>query len=171
MRAGYTEAMNTILLGYDGSDGAERALERAADLAQALHATLVVVSVAPQSRLAQAVPVLEPEYAAISSLPSPSGSGAAVPLMFPREEEPATVELARQELERARTRLAPRPIEVDYVSEIGDPAARLLAVARERAADVLVVGSREHGFVDRLLGRHVDEEVAGHAPCDVLLVH
>lgn len=164
--------MKTILLGYDGSDGAERALERAADLAQGLHASLVVVSVAPPAHLARGVPVLDPEYAAMSALPAPGGSGAPIPLMFPEEKGPAPHEIAQHQLERARTRLAPRRIEVEYVSEVGDhPAERLLAVARERHADVIVVGSREHGFVDRLLGRHVDEEVAGHAPCDVLLVH
>jgi nucleotide-binding universal stress UspA family protein len=41
----------------------------------------------------------------------------------------------------------------------------------EREADLIVVGSREHSFLDRLLGRHVDEAVAAHAGCDVLLVH
>jgi nucleotide-binding universal stress UspA family protein len=163
--------MKTILLGYDGSDGAERALERAAELAQGLHASLVVVSVAPAAHLARGVPVLDPEYAAMSALPAPGGSGAPIPLMFPEDKGRAPHEIAQHQLERARTRLAPTPIEVDYVSEVGDPAGRLLAVARERHADAIVVGSREHGFVDRLLGRHVDEEVAGHAPCDVLLVH
>jgi nucleotide-binding universal stress UspA family protein len=163
--------MNTILLGYDGSDGAERALDRAADLAEALHAGLVVVSVAPPSSLAQAVPVLDPEYAAMAALPSPGGSGVPVPVMVPEEPGSVPLEAARHQLERARRRLAPRPIEVDYVPEVGDPAERLLAVSRERDADVVVVGSREHGFLDRLLGRHVDAEVAGHAPCDVLLVH
>lgn len=163
--------MKTILLGFDGSDEAERALERSGDLARALHATLVVVSVEPPSRVAQAVPVLDPAHAAMAALPSSGGSGAPVPLMFPEEQGPEPLGIARHQLERARTRLAPRPIEVDYVAEVGDAAERLLAVARERGADVVVVGSREHGFVDRLLGRHVDKEVANHAPCDVLLVH
>jgi len=54
---------------------------------------------------------------------------------------------------------------------LADVAERLLALAREREADLIVVGSREHGFLDRLLGRHVDEAVAAHAGRDVLLVH
>ncbi len=37
--------MKTIVIGYDGSDAAERALGRAADIAQAFSARLVVVSV------------------------------------------------------------------------------------------------------------------------------
>ena len=67
--------------------------------------------------------------------------------------------------------LASRRIEAEYIVEVGDPVERLLEVARDHDADLIVVGSREHGFLDRLLGRHVDAEVAGHAPCDVLLVH
>lgn len=42
---GHTRRMKTILVGYDASDAAERALDRAAELAEALAARVVVVSV------------------------------------------------------------------------------------------------------------------------------
>jgi nucleotide-binding universal stress UspA family protein len=61
-------------------------------------------------------------------------------------------------------------VEAEYVAEVGEAAERLLSLARERYADPIVVGSREHGFLDRLLGRHVDQGVAARAGCDVLLV-
>jgi nucleotide-binding universal stress UspA family protein len=48
---------------------------------------------------------------------------------------------------------------------------RLLAVADERVADLIVVGAREHGLLERLLGRPVDETVARRSGRDVLLVH
>jgi len=63
-----------------------------------------------------------------------------------------------------------RGVEVEYVGEVGAAAKRLLAIAQERHADLIVVGCRDHGFLDRLLGRHVDEAVTAHACCDVLLV-
>src|SRR5262249_49875640 len=45
------------------------------------------------------------------------------------------------------------------------------AGADERDADLLVVGSREHGLLERLLARSVEEAVARRAGRDVLLVH
>jgi nucleotide-binding universal stress UspA family protein len=67
--------------------------------------------------------------------------------------------------------LASRNVEAEYVVELGDPAERLLEVAEQRDADLIAVGSREHGFLERLLGRSVDERVARRSERDVLLVH
>jgi nucleotide-binding universal stress UspA family protein len=89
----------------------------------------------------------------------------------PREPSSDPESLARRQLERARTSLASRSIEAEYVTEVGEPAERLLAVAERRDADLIVVGSREHGFLERLLGHAVDEAVARRADRDVLLVH
>lgn len=164
-------ATDRIIVGYDGSEGAERALERAAGLAQALHAGLLVVSVAPSSRQAETVPVVDPAEAPIAALPGPAGTGAPMPLPIPEEPRPEPRELAEHQLERARMTLAQMRVQAEYAVEVGDAAERLLALASEREADLIVVGSREHGFLDRLLGRHVDEAVAARAGCDVLLVH
>jgi nucleotide-binding universal stress UspA family protein len=163
--------MERIIVGYDGSEGAERALQRAAELAESLAAGLLVVSVVRSSRLAEGVPAVEPAQAPIPAIPGPSGTGAPMPLPLPEQPRPEPRELAQHLLERARMTLTRRRVEVEYVAEVGDAAERLLALARERDADLIVVGSREHGVLDRLLGRHVDEAVAAHAGCDVLLVH
>jgi nucleotide-binding universal stress UspA family protein len=88
----------------------------------------------------------------------------------PDEPRPEPKELAQRHLERAQMSLARAPVEAEYVAEVGDTAERLLALAQERDANLIVVGSGEHGFLDRLLGRHVDEAVAARAGCDVLLV-
>jgi nucleotide-binding universal stress UspA family protein len=161
--------MDTIVVGYDGSEQAERAATRAAELAQALRARLVVVSVAsprsPTAPLAEVGPVEVP----IPAAPGPIGTG--VPLPVPEEPEPQPEELAQHQLARARRSLAGRGVDAEYVAEVGDTAERLLAVAEERDADLVVVGSREHGFLQHLLGRPVDEAVAKRAGCDVLLVH
>src|SRR5205809_668055 len=98
--------------------------------------------------------------------------GGTVPLPKPvavSGQEPE--ELARRQLKRARMSLASRKVETEYLVELGDPAERLLEVADQRDADLIVVGSRERGFLERLLGRSVDEALVRRAERDVLLVH
>lgn len=160
--------MKTIVAGYDGSEQGERALARAAELAEPLGAKLVVVSVGRS--LGPAEPVLEPTDIALAPMPlGPVPPGGAMPLPSPpRPEEPDEAQLL---LEQARRFLVPRRIEADYVAEIGEPAERLLQVADDRDAELIVVGSRERGLLERLLGHGVDEKLARRAHRDVLLVH
>jgi nucleotide-binding universal stress UspA family protein len=160
--------MKTIVVGYDGSDAAERALERAAEIAEAFSARLVVASVsgpAPIPALEQTAELAAPGVA------GPIAAGGTVPLPQPAPAAPEPEELARRQLERARMSLTGRQVETEYVVELGDPAERLLEVAEQRNADLIVVGSREHGFLERLLARPVDEAVARRSERDVLLVH
>jgi nucleotide-binding universal stress UspA family protein len=159
--------MTSIVVGYDGSDAAERALQRAAEIAEAFSARLVVVSVsAPTS-----VTAFDPAAGLVAPAPAGGVGGAAIPMPEPERELPGPEELARQQLERARTSLGRRSVETEFVAESGEPAERLLELADRHDADLIVVGSREHGFLERLLGRSVDETVAMRAERDVLLVH
>lgn len=151
--------MQTIIVGYDSSERAERALERAAELAAAFGSRVIVVAVAeagPRSTDPAIMPV-----GGMGPVPPPAAT------VDPLERE----EHARGQLEGARSVLAPRRVDAEYVSAVGDPAESLLRAAEDRAADLIVVGSREHGFLERLLGRGVDEQLARSAHCDVLLVH
>jgi nucleotide-binding universal stress UspA family protein len=116
-------------------------------------------------------PTVEPALERVVAAPAGLGSVTAVrplPLSAPL---PEPEELARSDLERARSYLSHRQVEAEYVAEIGDPAERLLEAADRHDADLLVVGSRERGFHERLLGRPVDERVARRAHRDVLLAH
>jgi nucleotide-binding universal stress UspA family protein len=168
---GYPQSVDRIIVGYDGSEEAERALERAAELAQALAASLLVVSVARSFWLAETVPTVEQAEAPVPVIPAAAGTGAPLPLPLPEESRPEPKELAQLQLERARMTLTRKRVAAEYLAEVGDAAERLLALGQERGADLIVVGSREHGFLDRLLKRRVDKAVAAHAGCDVLLVH
>jgi nucleotide-binding universal stress UspA family protein len=159
--------METIVVGYDGSEQAERAVVRAAELAQALLSRLIVVSVAPPPRPMAPLGEVGPVEVPVPAAPGPIGTGIPLPV----EPQGKPEELAQHQLERARRSLASRGVDAEYVAEVGDTTERLLAVAEEREADLLVVGSREHGFLEHLLGRPVDEAVAKRAGCDVLLVH
>lgn len=57
------------------------------------------------------------------------------------------------------------------VGEEGDPAAAVLRAAEERGVDVIVVGTEERGWFDRLLRPSVSKEIVSHAHLPVLVVH
>lgn len=163
--------MKTIVVGYDGSDAAQRALGRAADIAQAFSAQLLIVSASGLASIPTPVSAFEPTAEPVPpAVAGPVAPGGTVPLPEPvTPQEPE--KLARRQLEQARRSLASRKLETEYLVELGDPAERLLEVADQRDADLIVVGSRERGFLERLLGRSVDEAVARRSERDVLLVH
>jgi nucleotide-binding universal stress UspA family protein len=153
--------MNTIVVGYSGSEQSERAVARAAELGRALRARLVVVSVAPASSPTAPLAEVGRAEVPIPAAPGPIATGVALPV--PEEAQLEPDELARHQLERACRSLSGREVEAEYVAEVGDARERLLAVAEEREADLIVVGSHEHGFLEHLLGRPVDEAIAKRA--------
>jgi nucleotide-binding universal stress UspA family protein len=137
--------MNHIVLGYDDTEASKRALERAAELTKALKARLTVTSVVP---------------IAVSSGRS---SGPIDPAESPAKHA--------DEARHARQYLEGLGIEAEYQGAIGEPSEALVEVARERGADLIVVGTRELGALARLLGQSVSDSVAHKAHCDVLIVH
>lgn len=52
----------------------------------------------------------------------------------------------------------------------GDPADGILTVAAEVGADLIVVGARGLGAIERFVRGSVSTKVAHHSPCDVLIV-
>src|SRR5579885_621083 len=124
--------LRTIVVGYDGTSPAERALARAAELARAFGSTVIVADVAA----------------------------------------PAPVEAMRQQHRgRVESFFADTGIAHEFDGVVGDPAAEIVDVAERRNADLIVVGTREPGLLDRLLAGSVSQGVARRARCDVLIVH
>jgi nucleotide-binding universal stress UspA family protein len=132
-----------IVVGYDSSEAAERALLRAADAAGERDA---IVIVATKSQV----------Y---------SGGAAAEALLEP-SADPSDLLAAAKATITARTSLA----DVVVVAREGDPAEELLEVARAASADLLIVGRRGKDFVARMLLGSVAARVVEQAPCDVLVV-
>jgi nucleotide-binding universal stress UspA family protein len=145
--------MQTVLVSFDESEPAERAVARAADLAEAFDATLVVVAVA--------------------EAPLPGSPFDVLPGAPERLASEATEEfdLADQRLERARRLLEERTVRVEFVPDIGSSAKRILELADQWAADVIVVGVEESGFLERLLEGDEAEDLAHRTRRDVLIVH
>ena len=135
--------MKTIVVGYDETDPARRALERAADLASAFDARVVVASVA-------------------GVIGAGAREGGVDPSDPPSEHA--------KELDNAKAYLSGRGIEGEFRLGVGDPAEALVELADEVGADLIAVGTRHLGFVQEMLGSSVSGAVKRKAHCDVLIV-
>jgi nucleotide-binding universal stress UspA family protein len=152
--------VKTIVVGYDATEPSERALARAAELAEAFGAQLVVVSVVPLMPVDVVPPGGEPFLMPVPPLAIDSVTAGL-----------ESREAAEQRLKRARAALAGRSVKAEYVTTLGDPGDELVSAAEKHGADLIVVGTREPGFLERLFGGSVSREVARSAHCDVLIVH
>jgi nucleotide-binding universal stress UspA family protein len=137
--------MKTIVVGYDETEPSKRALERAADLAEAFGSRVIVTSVSP---------VLV-------------STGRSAGPIDPTDPPAKHVE----ELEHAHAYLAGRNIEAELQPAVGEPADTIVEVAEQAGATLVVVGTREPNVLERLLGQSVSQAVSRHAHCDVLIVH
>ena len=62
------------------------------------------------------------------------------------------------------------PQQVDMVVRVGRPDEVILAVTKDREADMIVMGSHGRTGLDRLLIGSVSEQVIGQTDCPVLVV-
>src|SRR5919204_5563495 len=151
----------TIAVGYDGTAPAEHALRRAAEYARAFAAKVVVVSVAAPQPLAEVGAPgafgLLPYYA------YPTGDAGEV---AERDEH-----LWEQHRERVKAVFSDADLQVEFAGVAGEPAQELVDAAEQHQAELIIVGTREPGFLERLLGGSVSQDVARRARCDVLIVH
>jgi nucleotide-binding universal stress UspA family protein len=135
--------MAAIVVGFDGSPAAERALDRAAALSGEDGRVVVVtasVSLPPTSI------VDDP----IAGGPSPQERDAL--------------------LERAAATLRSRAIEPALVAADSGPTEALVAAARANDASLIVVGSTGSDYATRVIVGSTAETIVRQAPCDVLVV-
>lgn len=136
--------MKQILVATDGSDSAEPAVSQAIELARSTGAKLVVA----YARHAP-LPVLgEPVYQRSLS----------------RE-----LRLAQETTALAATRACGAGVEVEVEVVEGNPAERILELARVRDVDLIVVGSRGLGTLAGTLLGSVSREILRHADRPVLV--
>ena len=135
--------MRTIVVGYDGSEHSDRALERAIELADE-GAELIVVSAAGLTRA--------------------GGMAGAV------EVDPGEAEQARESLDKAQGKMQVKGINARTIEAHGDPADMIVQQAKEAGAELIAVGTRGLNAAQRALLGSVSTKVVHHAECDVLVV-
>lgn len=135
--------MKKIVVGYDASPEADRALERAAEVAKAFDADVIVTSVA-------------------RILVGGKGLTGIDPVDPP--------DLHEEEARRAKARLSELGVDAKTVDGIGDPGRMIVKVAEANDADLIVVGSHTAGALERFFVGSVSDTVKHHAACDVLVV-
>ncbi len=139
-------AINRILLAYDGSTFARKALEQVRDLALLARAEVEVLL------------VLQPEHLAdVSKAMTVSHREQAE-----REAQGATDE--------AKTFLAANGITATSLILLGHPAEEILKRAEAAGFDLIALGSRGLGAIPRFVMGSVSSRVVTHAHCSVLVV-
>ena len=146
--------MSTVLLATDGSPIAIRAIEQAVGLLGRDHRFVSLAVVPP------------------AFVPTASVS--------PMETHPTLVDPVLEEELEAEQRAASAEDETEldarlgfateHLVETGEPGPTICAVARRIEADLVVVGSHGHGWLQRVLLGSVSTHVLNHAPCPVLVV-
>ncbi len=147
--------MKRILAAVDLSESSLRAVDLAADLAAKCDAELVLLRVGHE--ITGPDPSLE-NYMRLEHIQEP------LPTLAVESMREALAEVCR----RAATKGA-QSISTDVL--LGDPAEQILAFAKNREADLIVLGSRGHGRLAGLLLGSVTQKVVALAHCAVLVVH
>ncbi len=143
-------AIESIVVGTDGSETAAVAVKAAAELAGTLEARVHLVSAfKPDAGVKVAEADADPE----------SGEWIVGPTV--------TVDAL---LERAAGALRARGVKVDSYARKGDPATAILDVAEEQGADLIVIGNRGMQSARRFLLGSVPDKISHHARCSVLIV-
>jgi nucleotide-binding universal stress UspA family protein len=143
-----------ILAAVDGSTHADKAVELAGDLAHQYGAKLTLIHVTPDY-LWGTVPRDLQSYADAEHV----GPGELM--------QSLATKLLDEAARRARDRGAER---VESVSDVGDPASRIIAYARDHGCDLVVMGTRGLSDLQGLLLGSVAHKVSHLAPCTCITV-
>jgi nucleotide-binding universal stress UspA family protein len=147
-------SIKTILVPTDFSEHAQRAFERANDLASQLGAKLYLLYVQTDSALRTAIK-----------------EGLLDGARTDEELQDAVSQLIEERF--SQTLCAVDHSQIEHTSRRGDPDSVIPAYAEEIGADLIVIGRRGAGFINEVRAAvigSVTEGVLRKSPCPVLVV-
>jgi len=150
MTANATGSISTIVVATDFSETADLALKRAADIAKARAARVVIVHVTAFEYR----PVTGPE-----------------PWAIPPDYQNELRERVMERLGKAADELQARGLKVETELVDGIAAHEIVEAAARHAGDLIVIGTRGHTGLEHLLLGSVAESVVREAECPVLTIH
>ena len=141
--------MQRIMVATDGSPGANRAVDCAANIAKSLSADLLILTVGGNVSGAE-----------LRRLADINGDVGAM-----------LESASEQVLERARKRALRLGVTATKLKcGWGDPAEAIIDAIQREKADILVIGRRGRGRLSGLLLGSVSQKLASLAPCTVMVV-
>ena len=100
--------------------------------------------------------------------PAPFGGIYAWPLTVGGQRSTVDEALAREEAKGRAVAVAQAPHDAEVEVVVGETVEAIERAAEDENADLVVVGSNDKGFLQRLLGGSVSEELARHRTRPVL---
>jgi len=139
--------MNAIVVGTDGSAGAEAAVQKVIDLVGGKGTKVHVVCAYP-------------------------GRSTLERIGLTAKQDPVNMRgVAADVVARDERRFLEAGFDVDKHVREGDPAHTLIDVAEEQGADLIAVGARGHGALRRFALGSVSAKLSHNTPVSLLIVH
>ena len=149
-------SISTIMVPHDGTEMSDRALDKAAELAKALHSEILIVHIV-DSRFVPPSTTL----GFISDKPSLEDAKSQLIKILRTG--------AQTMLEHNIEKIKAQGIPVRFLLGVGSPATEIVSMAKQQSAGLIVIGSRQIGKQQGTLGS-VAREVSEHSSCPVMIV-
>lgn len=138
-----------ILFPTDGTAGSQKAETHVMELAEKFASRVTLLNA---YELMELIPIFENTYAHLEEL------------------EVYLQDQSQQIIDAALARFAERGLQAGQLRLKGDPGRSIVDAADDLHCDLIVMGSRQHGSVQRLLLGSVSNYVLHHSACPVLMI-